>query len=178
MAKPMVSQLTYADLEALPEDGKRYELIDGELFVSPSPSPAHQDVVGNLHVLLRAACPPDLKVLLGPLDWLVDEHNVYVPDLMVVRRGDTTPRLLPRPPLLAIEVLSPSTRHVDLGRKRTAYARAGLDDYWIVDPLTPSVQLLERRDGRLHAVAAVSGFEPLTVDRPFRLTVVPADLLD
>ena len=60
VAKPMVSQLTYADIEALPYDGKRYELIDGELFVSASPRNDHQRVVGNLHLLLRAACPPHL----------------------------------------------------------------------------------------------------------------------
>jgi Uma2 family endonuclease len=177
VAKPMVSQLTYADIEALPYDGKRYELIDGELFVSASPSTAHQDAVINLLLLLLAACPPHLKVMVGPFDWLVDQRNVYVPDLIVARRRDFTARNLPRPPVLAVEVLSPSTRKIDVDRKYTAYERAGLAHYWMVDPFVPAVRVVERRDGRFCTTAAVTGADTLALERPFPVTLVPDALL-
>lgn len=177
MAKAGVSQLTYADLQALPDDHNRYELIDGELLVSPSPSTAHQRAVGNLYMLLRPACPPDLEAFVAPFDWLVDDHNVFVPDLLVARTRDLTERNLPRPPVLAVEVLSPTTRHRDLGRKRDAYARAGLADYWVVDPLVPSVRMLERVDGTFCEVAHAADDGSVIVERPFPVTVVPGDLV-
>ena len=176
MAKAKVSQLTYADLEALPDDHNRYELIDGELLVSASPSTAHQDAVLNLILLLHAACPRQHRVYVAPFDWYVDERNVYQPDLLVARRADLTERNLPRPPVLAVEVLSPSSRSVDLVRKRAAYQRTGLEHYWVVDPLLPAVTVLERVRGRLVETATAKGDEPLTVDLPFPVTVLPAAL--
>jgi Uma2 family endonuclease len=177
VAKPMVSQLTYADIEALPYDGKRYELIDGELFVSASPNRAHQRVVGNLHLLLRAACPPELEVFVAPFDWVVDQRNVYVPDLMVARREDSTDRNLPCPPVLAVEVLSPTTRTRDVGRKYTAYERAGLAHYWIVDPFAPEVRVVEHRHGRFCTTATATGPEGLALTRPFPVNLVPDALV-
>jgi Uma2 family endonuclease len=173
VAKPMVSQLTYADIEALPYDGKRYELIDGELFVSASPRNDHQRVVGNLHLLLRAACPPDLEVLLGPVDWVVDDHNVFVPDLVVGRRTDTAGQNLRRPPVLVVEVLSRTTRRFDVGRKFTAYERAGLAHYWIVDPVAPAVRVVEHRDGQFCTTATATGPEGLALTQPFPVALVP-----
>jgi Uma2 family endonuclease len=79
--------------------------------------------------------------------------------------------------MLAVEVLSPSSRSVDLVRKRAAYERAGLDHYWVVDPLLPAVTVLARVRGRLVEVAAAKGDEPLAVERPFPVTVVAADLV-
>jgi Uma2 family endonuclease len=178
MAKAGVSQLTYADLQALPDDHKRYELIDGELVVSASPNLAHQRAVLRLAMLLHAACSPALlEVVAAPFDWLVDDHNVFVPDLLVARTGELTERNLPRPPVLAVEVLSPSTRARDLVRKRAAYQRAGLPHYWVVDPLAPSVTVLDALDGVYAATATAYGDEPLTVKTPFPVTVVPADLV-
>jgi len=105
--------LTRADLEDTPDDGHRYELIDGVLIVSPGPDLPHQDVVGNLHLLLRAACPPELKVVLAPFDVVLAEDTVLEPDLLVAPRSHFTRRELSGAPLLAVEVLSPSTRRFD-----------------------------------------------------------------
>lgn len=177
MAKAKVSQLTYADLEALPDDHIRHELIDGELFVSASPSLVHQRVVMALYHLLLPLVPEGHELFNVDIDWYVDDRNVYVPDLIVAPRDHFTERNLPRPPVLAVEVLSPSTRSVDLVRKRAAYERAGLAHYWIVDPMLPALTVLERVGGRLVEVAAAKGDEALAVERPFPVTVVPALLL-
>ena len=121
MAKAGVSQHTYADLQALPDDHHRYELIDGELVVSAAPNLAHQRTVRRLLRLLEDACPAGLEALSAPFDWVVDDCNVYEPDVLVARVADLTERNLPRPPVLAVEVLSDFSRSRDRLRKRAAY---------------------------------------------------------
>jgi Uma2 family endonuclease len=122
--------------------------------------------------------PPGHLVLFAPCDWLVDDHNVYEPDLLVAPGRAFTDRFLPVPPVLAVEVLSPSHPGRDLVRKRAAYERAGLAHYWIVDPIAPSVAVLERVGGALVETAVAKGDEPVAVVRPFPVTLVAADLID
>jgi Uma2 family endonuclease len=101
---------TRADLDAMPEDGRRYELIDGVIIVTPSPVTRHQDIVLSLGAFLRAGSPQDLKVLIAPFDVALSERTVLEPDILVARRSDVTLKDLPTAPVLAVEVLSPSTR--------------------------------------------------------------------
>ncbi len=105
---PRSRPLTRADLDAMPDDGHRYELIDGALIVTPAPGLPHQRAVGELYVLLRSACPPELEVLLAPFDVALADDTVMQPDLLVARRRDLTMRDLPTAPVLAVEVLSPA----------------------------------------------------------------------
>ena len=175
---PFGRPLTRADLEAMPDDGHRYELIDGSLIVSPAPRVRHQDVVGNLHLLLRAACPPGLKVMLAPLAVALADDTEVQPDLLVAPRSQFTERELPGAPLLAVEVLSPSTRRVDLLLKRDRFESAGLPSYWLVDPDEPSITVLELRGGSYVEVARVSGAQSCEVTQPFPVRLVPAELLD
>ena len=177
-ALPFSRPLTRADLEDTPDDGHRYELIDGVLLVSPAPRLAHQAAVGGLHVLLRSACPPDLRVVLAPFDVVLADDTVVEPDLLVAPRAQFTERDLPGAPLLAVEVLSPSTRRIDLLLKRDRLQQAGCPSYWLVDPEVPSLVVLELRDGEYAETARVSGTEAAHLTAPFPLTVVPADLLD
>lgn len=179
-ALPFSRPLTRADLAGLPDDGHRYELIDGTLIVSPGPQLPHQDMVGNLHLLLRAACPPHLKVVLAPFDVVLADDTVIEPDLLVAPREQFTRADLPGPPLLAVEVLSPSTRRVDLLLKRDRLQAAGVPSYWLVDPAEPSVTVLELRDGVYVQAGSGSGTgsEPVDVVLPFPLRLVAADLLD
>jgi len=128
-------------------------------------------------VLLRSAAPPDLRVFVAPLDWVVDPRTSFQPDVLVARRVDVGPRNLPRPPVVAVEVLSPNTRRIDLVLKRDAYAAAGVPSYWIVDPDGPSVTFL-RLDGPAYSEAGfVDGAQAFTASLPFPVTVVPARLL-
>lgn len=130
--------LTYADYAALPDDGTRYQLLDGELVMTPSPNAWHQDVLGELLESLRRHVREHAlgAVYLAPLDVVLDDHNVLQPDIFFlskeragVRQGG---RILGAPDL-CVEILSPGTQHLDRTRKFELYARFGVAHYWIVD---------------------------------------------
>jgi len=142
------SGLTYADLLAYDDDIRR-EIIDGELFVTPSPRVDHQRCVGRLHLLLAPFVRDRAlgEVLLGPTDVVFEPRNVCVPDLIVVandRGGLVTEMNVQGSPTLVIEVLS-DARH-DRVRKRAIYERFGVPEYWIVDPDSDRVDVY-RLDG-------------------------------
>ena len=175
---PYGRELTRADLEAMPDDGHRYELIDGVLIVSPSPRFRHQDAVGNLYVILRQAAVGGVKVLLAPFDVVLAEDTVIQPDLLVAPIAAFTDRDLPAAPLLAVEVLSPSTRGVDLLLKKERLQRAGCAHYWVVDPAEPSVLAWSLVDGVYREVAAASGAGVFEVAAPFPVRFTPSSLVD
>jgi Uma2 family endonuclease len=175
---PFARPLTRADLEHTPDDGHRYELIDGMLLVSPAPRERHQEVVGNLFVELKSSCPRHLKVLLAPFAVALADDTEVQPDIVVAPRMQFTEQELPGPPLLAVEVLSPSTRRVDLLLKRDRYQAAGIPAYWLVDPEGPSVTVLELEDGAYVEVACAEGDQSCAVTQPFPVTIVADQLLD
>ena len=169
---------TREDLEATPDDGHRYEIIDGVLVVTPAPDADHQGVSAQLYLLLHAACPPDLRVYYAPFDVELSARAIVQPDLLVTRRSDVQRRGITVAPLLTVEILSPSTRHLDLGFKRWQYEEAGCPSYWIIDPREPSIIALELRDGAYAQVGRATGEESLSLTLPFPVTVVPARLID
>ena len=177
--------LTVADLEGMPDDGHRYELLDGVLIVSPAPRPLHQRVVARLLLLLDAAAPVEIEVLPAPLAVrpqgslpLHRQQTELQPDVVVARADAYDDAGLPAAPLLAVEVLSPSTRLVDLNLKRAAYERMGTPSYWVVDPDVPSVRVIEvDARGAYQQVAEAAGEALLELDRPFAVGLRPADLV-
>ena len=175
---PYSRPLTVADLDAMPDDGHRYELIDGALIVTPAPGLRHQTASIELAVLLRAACPDSLRVLAAPFQVTLSEDTGVQPDLLVAPREAFSQKDLPSAPLLAVEILSPSTRLIDLNLKRARYERAGVPSYWIVDPVEPRLLVWELRDGEYVEVVDVAGDDSWTAERPFALTIVPGALVD
>ncbi len=169
---------TVDDLEDLPDDGLQYELVDGILLVSPAPIPIHQAVVGELFVLLRQSCPKHLKVFVAPLDWQPDRFTSLQPDVLVVAREDIGAQNITRPLPLAVEVLSPSTRRKDRVLKFSKYADSGVRSYWVVDPDGPSLIAYDLVDGSYVMTGRADGTESITLDNPFPVTVVPAELVD
>ena len=167
---------TVDDLERIPDDGLQYELLDGMLLVSPAPSKNHQRAVGRMFILLTTACPPGLEALVAPLDWRPDQLTSLQPDVLVL---NTTELDVPvsESMILAVEVLSPSTRRKDLFLKRSKYQDAGVVSYWLVDPEAPSVTALELINGHYVVVGEASGDEVLTLERPFPVLVVPSSLV-
>jgi len=173
---PRSRPLTRADLAAMPDDGHRYELIDGVLVVTPAPSHGHQSVQMGLIARLLANCPAGLQLLAAPFDVTLDDRSVLQPDLLIAPVEAFTARDLPQAPLLAIEILSPSTRRFDLVLKRSRYESAGCAHYWVVDPDEPRAIAWQFRDGVYVEVANAAGAELFTVDEPFPLAFRPADL--
>ena len=175
-ALPWGAELTVDDLDAMPEDGHRYELVDGTLVVTPAPNLAHQKCLGKLHIVVSAACPPGYTVLFAPFDFRPSRTTSLQPDLLVAPNPDFGPLRIERPPLLVVEVRSPSTRLYDLGTKRLAYEAAGVAAYWIVDPYEPAVTVFHLEDGRYAEQAHVTGDTPYHATVPFHVTVVPSAL--
>lgn len=149
---------TIADLERLPDDGNRYETLHGELLVTPLPSNAHQGLAAELvYELIRWARQTEGfavrapgGVYISPTSWLEPDIAVYP-----VSRYSTVPwRDLP-PPVLVVEVLSPSTRTRDRHRKRPAYLAHGVSEVWMVD----------RHQRRLERWTAASEFPTVVTDR-------------
>jgi Uma2 family endonuclease len=152
--------LTWTDLQARPEDGNRYELLDGELVVSPSPGLRHQETVAELltelHLWARAHGG---KALAGPFDVYVHEREFTEPDVLYVRPERThlfEERRIAAPPDLLVEVSSPSTRARDLGVKRDIYERFAVPEYWFVD-LDADVVLVHRLDAGAYGQPEVVG---------------------
>jgi len=175
---PRGRAFTRQDLDAMPDDGHRYELVDGTLIVTPAPSPLHQEVLLRLTVLLEHGRPDHLRVLFAPLDVALGDDTVLQPDLLVAPRDQFTERDLPTAPLLAVEVLSPSTPRIDLTLKRARYEAAGCPSYWVVDPDAPSLTAWELQDDGYVEVATVTANETFVATTPFEVAVTPARLLD
>lgn len=174
---PRSRPLTVDDLEAMPDDGHRYELIDGTLIVSPAPTLRHQMVSGRLHHQLAQACPADLLVLAAPTDVRLTVDTLVQPDLLVIPRSAVESPERPLRPLLVVEILSPSTRHVDLALKRSRYEAAGLPAYWVVDPDALELIAWELRDGEYVEAGRATEHETYAAARPFDVEIVPAHLV-
>lgn len=130
--------------------------------------------MGNLHLLLRRSCPAGLQVILAPFAVALADDTEVQPDLLVAPRAQFTDKQLPGAPLLAIEVLSPSTRRVDLLLKRDHLQAAGVPSHWLLDPDEPSVTVLELRDGVYVEVAHVTGDETYDAILPFPVRIKPS----
>ena len=171
-------RFTRADLDAMPDDGRRYELLDGAIVVTPSPGTAHQSAVLRLARLLGDAVPPELKVFVAPLDTALPTGDVLEPDVLVVPLDTITSKDITGVPALAVEVLSPSSRRRDLGDKLTAYRDAGVPSYWVVDPVGRRVRAWQLQDGDYVEVADVSEDEVWTSETPYAVTLRPSQVCE
>lgn len=174
---PASGDWTVDDLDALPDDGLRYELVDGVLLVSPSPRVPHQLAQAELLMVLGAAAPAHLRVLAAPLDVTFSRTRLLQPDLIVFDREQLRGPKADGLPALAVEVLSPSTRATDLTLKRHVLEQAGVASYWLLDPDVPCLTVLELDDGAYREVAVVRGEEAYDATLPFPVRVVPALLV-
>ncbi len=170
---------TVDDLDRMPDDGHRYELLDGVLVVSPAPTTPHQRALARLMFVLMQACPRDLEVLPGP-GLMVTSDTELIPDIAVVYQEHVGGAKLTEPALLAVEVQSPSTMLFDLNQKKRIYERFGVQSYWVVVPDADKPELLvfELREGRYEQVAHVRGDETFQASLPFPVDVVPARLVE
>jgi Uma2 family endonuclease len=175
------TMLTYRDYEALPNDGRRYEIHDGELSVTPAPSLDHQIISMRLiAALLPAAAAANGLLLHAPLDVILadtPEHtSIAQPDLVYLgddRRPRASPRGIEGAPTLVVEIVSPSTRTVDRVTKRRLYARHRVPYLWLVDPVARAVEVLALEGDRYVLAARTTGAEPVDLPPFDGLALVP-----
>lgn len=151
------ARLDYDDYATIPADGKRYELLDGEVYVTPAPSPFHQRASKRLQRELERYFEEAGRgeVFNAPIDLILTFHDVVQPDLVVV--GDpsqVSARAIEGVPILVVEVLSPSNRAYDRATKAHRYATLGVPHFWIVDPDEKTVECYELR-AQHYRVAAI-----------------------
>ena len=129
--------VTYETYAAMPDDGNRYEVVNGTLELMPGPNAAHQSVGGELFHLMKLMCRSDYLVFVAPFDVILSPVDVRQPDIMLVHRsraGIVTMRGIEGAPDLVVEVMSPGSRKRDKIGKAETYAKYGVPEYWIIDP--------------------------------------------
>jgi Uma2 family endonuclease len=163
------SMLTVVDLELMPDDLNRYELVEGEILVSRSPGLTHQDVLANLLTILinHLQIHPEGKAYLNP-GVILDNHNSVIPDLAFVSgsrlKEIASGKHITGAPDLVIEIVSPGNENARRDRvlKRKVYGAYGVQEYWIVDPLDKCVEIYRLRENTLELLITFSQDEEIT----------------
>ena len=161
--------LTVADLDACPDDGNRYELIEGELFVSRAPGIPHQRVLHNLQMELGAYLKMNpIGILVPGTGAVFSDYDAVIPDLVFVRnerwQDVASGQRIIRAPDLVVEIMSSETenRRRDLSVKRQLYAKYGVKEYWIVDSENRSLLIFRLQEQKLREIATLEEDEELT----------------
>ena len=172
---------TYDDLRRMPDDGNRYEIMQGELRVSPAPSIAHQLVAASLYDVINDHARRHRlgRCLFAPVDVMLSPFDVVEPDLLFLKwerlAAYTQRGLIEEPPDLVVEIISPSSSSIDPIRKAALYARAGVPEYWLADPEHKTFRLLVLQDDGIYRDAKpVDGHVHSTVI--YGLVIDPATL--
>ena len=173
LVEPSVSEelkFTYSDYLLLPDNGKKYEVLDGELIMSPSPSPVHQNILLNLATILKLFVEQnDLgKIFIAPCDVVLSEYDVVQPDIIFIAKqnehiiGESH---IHGSPDLIVEIFSPHSVKFDCDIKRKIYSRHCIQEYWMVDPTAQKVQVLRLQQGSLRLTMELSSND--TLNSPF-----------
>ena len=174
MQRALNARLTYEDYAAIPSDGRTYQIVDGELYVTPAPSPFHQRASKRLQRQLEAYFEDAdrAEVFNAPIDLILTNHDVTQPDLVVVEAASITRRGIEAAPLLVVEVLSPATVKLDRQVKARRYAALDVPQYWILDIDARRLECYANAagtfvlsaEGNGDEMVIVPGFDGLTID--------------
>ena len=180
--KAAYPRVSFADLEKWPEDGRRYELYDGEVYEVPAPINLHQIVVGSLYLVLEAYTRTHGGIVLfAPSDIVLTEFDVVQPDLLLFtreRRHLVQLRKVTRDaPDLAVEILSPGTARNDRGRKLQLLARHRVREYWLIDPDAISIEVYELTANGLALASTASASDRVQSPLMPELVLTPGQLV-
>ncbi len=161
------TKFSYEDLQHIPPDRNRYEIVEGELFVTPAPIPLHQRIVLNLSAELRHHVRKHRlgEVFVAPLDVMFTASTVLEPDVVFVSRRRSHiigEKNLSGPPDLVVEVLSESSTHLDREIKPKQYALYGVPEFWRFDPDEKSVEIFRLKEGEYELAAKLGFGETIT----------------
>lgn len=174
--------VTYDIYAAMPDDGLRYEVLDGSLeLMSPGPNTSHQILSNDLQFTLASGCRAEYLILSAPLDVILSPTNVVQPDLIFIRpdRADiVTERGIEGPPDLVVEILSPGSRHRDRVRKLRIYEKHGVPEYWILDPGAQTFEQHLLQGDRFDLNRVYEGEDAVTSDRLPCVSFTVAGLFD
>ena len=177
MQQTITQPLTYDDLVNTPDDGQRYEIIDGEMIVSASPNRAHQITAQNVNLVLVDGSDRGRLgiVLFAPVDVRLSPHDIVEPDVLFIRSERlhiyTDIGIVEGPPDIVVEILSPTSHSRDLVRKAKLYAWAGVPEYWQVDPIARTLTVLALVDGHYQTVPSGDGWQRSLVLPHLRIEV-------
>ncbi len=163
MQQTIMPPLTYDDLLETPYDRNRYEIIDGEMYVSASPNRAHQYTSKRIYDLLDDASDDDSHgmVFFNPVDVRLSPHDIVQPDILFIRRDRlhiyTPSGLVEGPPDIVVEILSPTSHTRDLVKKAKLYAWAEVPEYWQADPAGRGLTILGLNRGHYETVPPDGG---------------------
>src|SRR5829696_1919468 len=167
---------TYNDLLQTPDDGNRYEIIDGVLLLAPAPNLDHQDISLALTRIVDAYVRRHRlgRMYYAPVDVRLSPHDIVEPDLLFIRRDRLdiidSRKYVMGPPDLAVEIISPTSRKIDQERKFALYARSGVPEYWLLDGVNRSLRMFRLDGDRYVAVEPTEG--------RLESTVIPGLVLD
>lgn len=164
--KAVLPRLTYPELRLMPDDGKRYELINGEVFVTPSPSEKHQRVLGNLFVRMSTHVKDNMlgRVYVAPFDVVFSDKTALQPDILFVsaaRKGIIGPEYVLGAPDLVAEILSPHRPRFDRVTKFEQYALYGVQEFWINDPVAENLEVYRLAANGYELKATLAGGQTL-----------------
>jgi len=159
---PPQGSWTYDDYAALPDDGHRYEIVNGVLVMAPARTPEHQDIVLEIAAYLRTHVKlAGLgRVFPGPIDVELGPKDVFQPDVVVLLNAHldrVAAKKIIGAPDLVVEIASPSTAALDRLTKYDIYARAGIAEYWIVKPTSRTVEVFVLENGKYLSLGVFSG---------------------
>ena len=183
MGDPIRIHLNYQDYLSMPDDGRRYEILEGDLAMTPSPVVNHQRLVARLYLLFQHWVESGAggEVFLAPLTVILADDDVVEPDLFWISAA-RIPGLVKKhvhgAPDIVVEILSPSSARRDRTVKSRVYHRHGVKEYWLVDPASRSITLLTREADGYVTYASGTGDQPLSSKLDPNLEVVPGKLFD
>jgi Uma2 family endonuclease len=158
--------LSYAAYAEIPADGQRWEFLDGEVFVTPAPSPLHQFAVQELWLFLRGNLTPfghDAIAFVSPIDVILNDAEIVQPDVVVARRGQVSGRGIEGAPPLLVEVVSPARPGLDREIKARRYAANGVVRLWLADPVARTMECFRLVEGQYQMTAGGSGTATLDI---------------
>jgi Uma2 family endonuclease len=149
--------LSYAAYAEIPADGRRWEFLDGEVYVTPAPSPAHQFAAQRLLRLFEdnlRLFGSDLIAFIAPIDVVLSDSEIVQPDVVIARLSQVSERGIEGAPPLLVEVVSPTRPHLDRDIKARRYAAHRVERYWLVDPVARQLDCFRLTDGVYIATAS------------------------